>query len=156
MLTFRTIDLTAHSQVALRFRDAAIRDGGGTLDRDRTDRGYLMWLRERIAAEPRFAVHAWRDEAIVGEIVLDRYWHDPSAGWVNRHYLVPEERGSGAAAEFDAYTEAVFTELGMEKAYAVTFPGNDRALRFYLKRGWSDLGSPAWAPRVHLLEKRYR
>ena len=156
MLTFRTIDLTAHSQVALRFRDAAIRDGGGTLDRDRTDRGYLMYLRERIAAEPRFAVHAWKDDAIVGEIVLDRYWHDTSAGWVNRHYLVPEERGSGAAAELDAYTEAVFTELGIEKAYVVAFPGNDRALRFYLRQGWSDLGSPAWAPRVRLLEKRYR
>jgi RimJ/RimL family protein N-acetyltransferase len=156
MLTFRTIDLAAHSQVALRFRDAAMRDGGGTLDRDRTDRGYLMWLRERVAEEPRFAVHAWKDEAIVGEIVLDRFWHDPSAGWVNRHYLVPAERGTGAAAELDAYTETVFTELGLAKAYVAAFPVNQRAMRFYLKQGWSDLGSPAWAPRVHLFEKRYR
>jgi len=156
LLTFRTIDLAAHSQVALRFRDASIRDGGGILDRDRSDRQYLVWLRERIASEARFAVHAWKDEAIVGEIVLDRYWHDPTAGWVNRYYLVPEERGTGAAAELDAYAETVFTELGMAKAYLAAFPQNKRAMRFYLRQGWSDLGSPAWEPRVHLLEKRYR
>jgi GNAT superfamily N-acetyltransferase len=156
MLTFRTIDLAAHSQVALRFRDAAMRDGGGTLDRDRTDRGYLMWLRERVAEEPRFAVHAWKDDAIVGEVLLDRYWHDPSAGWVNRHYLVPEARGTGAAAELEAYTETVFTELGLARAYVAAFPANKRGLRFYLKQGWTDLGPPAWQPRVHLLEKHYR
>ena len=69
MLIFRTIDLSLHSQVALRFRDEAIRDGGGTLEKDRTDRGYLAWLRQRIAAEPRFAVHAWKDDAIVGEVL---------------------------------------------------------------------------------------
>jgi RimJ/RimL family protein N-acetyltransferase len=156
MLTFRTIDMAAHSQVALRFRDESIRDGGGTLDQDRSDRQYLAWLRRRIAAEPRFAVHAWKDEAIVGEVVLDRYWHDPSAGWVNRYYVVEIERGTGAAVELDAYTEAAFTELGMTRAYLAAFPRNQRAMRFFLRQGWTDLGPPAWQPRVHLLERRYR
>ena len=68
MLTFRTIDLAAHTQVVLRFRDESIRDGGGTLDRDRSDRQYLGWLRSRIAEDPRFAVHAWKGDAIVGEV----------------------------------------------------------------------------------------
>ena len=153
--TFRTIDLASHSHVALRFRDESIRDGGGTLDRDRSDRQYLAWLRERIVSEPRFAVHAWKDATIVGEVVLDRYWHDPSAGWVNRYYLVPAERSTGAAAELDAYTETVFTALGMARAYVAAFPHNERAMRFYLRQGWRDLGPPPWEPRVHLLERRY-
>ena len=156
MLTFRTIDLAANSQVALRFRDESIRDGGGTLDRDRSDRQYLAWLRARITAEARFAVHAWKDDAIIGEVVLDRYWHDPSAGWVNHYYLVPAERGTGAAAELDTYAETVFTALGMTRAHLAVFPHNQRAMRFYLRRGWNDLGPAAWAPRVHLLERRYR
>ena len=156
MLTFRTIDLSLHSQVALRFRDEAIRDGGGTLDQDRTDRGYLAWLRQRIAADPRFAVHAWKGDEIVGEILLDRYWHDPTAGWVNRYYVIEAERGTGAAEELDAYTESVFTDLGLDRAYVAAFPQNERAIRFYLRQGWSDLGPPAWQPRIHLLERRYR
>jgi RimJ/RimL family protein N-acetyltransferase len=155
-LSFRTIDLTAHSQVVLRFRDESIRDGGGTIDKDRSDRQYLVWLRERIAAEPRFAVHVWKDADIIGEVLLDRYWHDPAAGWVNRHYVIPSERGTGAAAELDAYTETVFTELGMTRAYVAAFPNNERAMRFYLRQGWNDLGPAAWQPRVHLLERRYR
>jgi RimJ/RimL family protein N-acetyltransferase len=156
VLTFRTIDLAAHSQVVLRFRDEFMRDGGGTLDPDRTDRQYLSRLRQKIAAEPRFAVHAWKGDEIVGEVVLDRYYHDPSAGWVNRHYVVEAERGSGAAEELDAYTEQVFTELGLTRAYVATFPQNERAIRFYVRQGWTDLGPPAWQPRVHLLERHYR
>jgi RimJ/RimL family protein N-acetyltransferase len=155
LLTFRTIDLAAHSQVVLRFRDESIRDGGGTLEKDRSDRQYLNWLRERIAAEPRFAVHAWKDAEIIGEILLDRYWHDPTAGWVNRYYVVPAERGTGAATELDAYTEDVFTSLGMTKARLAAFPHNERALRFYLRQGWTDLGPAPWEPRVHLLERIY-
>ena len=156
MLTFRTIDLAAHSQVVLRFRDEFMRDGGGTLDPDRTDRQYLARLRQKIAAEPRFAVHAWKGDEIVGEVLLDRYYHDPSAGWVNRHYVVEAERGTGAAEELDAYTEQIFTELGLTRAYVATFPQNERAIRFYLRQGWTDLGPPAWQPRVHLLERHYR
>ena len=156
MLTFRTIDLAAHSQVVLRFRDEFMRDGYGTLDPDRTDRQYLSRLRQKIAAEPRFAVHAWKGDEIVGEVVLDRYYHDPSAGWVNRHYVVEVERGTGAAEELDAYTQQTFTELGLTRAYVATFPQNERAIRFYLRQGWTDLGPPAWQPRVHLLERHYR
>ena len=155
-MTFRTIDLAAHSQVVLRFRDEFLRDAGGTLDPDRSDRQYLARLGQKIAAEPRFAVHAWKGDEIVGEVLLDRYYHDPSAGWVNRHYVVAAERGTGAAAELDAYTEQVFTELGLTRAYVATFPQNERAIRFYLRQGWSDLGPPAWQPRVHLLERHYR
>jgi RimJ/RimL family protein N-acetyltransferase len=156
VLTFRTIDLAAHSQVVLRFRDEFMRDGYGTLDPDRTDRQYLSRLRQKIAAEPRFAVHAWKGDEIVGEVVLDRYYHDPSAGWVNRHYVVEVERGTGAAEELDAYTQQTFTELGLTRAYVATFPQNERAIRFYLRQGWTDLGPPAWQPRVHLLERHYR
>ena len=156
MLTFRTIDLAAHSQVVLRFRDEFMRDGGGTLDPDRTDRQYLARLRQEIAAEPRFAVHAWKGDEIVGEVLLDRYYHDPSAGWVSRHYVVEAERGTGAAEELEAYTEQVFTELGLTRAYVATFPQNERAIRFYLRQGWTDLGPPAWQPRGDLLERHYR
>jgi RimJ/RimL family protein N-acetyltransferase len=75
---------------------------------------------------------------------------------VNRHYVVEAERGTGAAAELDAYTAQVFTDLGLTRAYVATFPQNERAIRFYLRQGWTDLGPPAWQPRVHLLERHYR
>jgi ribosomal protein S18 acetylase RimI-like enzyme len=62
-------------------------------------------------------------------------------------YVSAHARGSGVAAALIADAEARMSESGVETAWLACAIGNDRAARFYEKRGWHRVGN-----MVHHLE----
>jgi ribosomal protein S18 acetylase RimI-like enzyme len=61
-------------------------------------------------------------------------------------YVSAEARGSGVAAALMADAEARFAEKGVELAWLACAVGNDRAARFYEKRGWRRSGTVIYQP----------
>ena len=113
--------------------------------------GYLERLRERLATLPEGIVHVWRVDAIVGQIEAQI----PPAlgtGYVNLFYLVPEVRGSGIGDQLHAYVVSLFSRRSVPSARLSVSPTNARALRYYAKHGWRDLGPRPDHPTVHLME----
>ena len=56
-------------------------------------------------------------------------------------FVSPEARGSGVAAALIADAEAWLAARGVETAWLACAIGNDRAARFYEKRGWRLAGT---------------
>jgi len=52
----------------------------------------------------------------------------------------PDRHGKGIGSRLLAHTEAVLAERGVVRARLETFDGNDQAIRFYKKNGWSETG----------------
>jgi ribosomal protein S18 acetylase RimI-like enzyme len=154
-LRFQTIDLALHGDLCVAFRRDAHVCSFGTaadFDRDYGDGGarYSSWLRDRIAELPDGVVHAFRGDVIVGQIEM-RIRHEPPSARVNLFYLVPVERGSGAGDELHGYVVALLRRHGIPRAELSVAPGNARAIRFYERHGWRDVGSRADEPEVRLM-----
>jgi ribosomal protein S18 acetylase RimI-like enzyme len=160
MLEFKPIDLERHQDLCIRFRadsfvcsfDSAARfheeDGNGA-------QRYLQWLRQRIVAIPDSCVHVWKEEQIIGQMEMKRWKHDPSVGYVNLFYLIPEFRGQGLGQQLDRYAAIFFKQIGCRSARLSVSPTNLAATGFYLKQGWIDLGQQKDAPEFHYFEKTY-
>jgi ribosomal protein S18 acetylase RimI-like enzyme len=56
-------------------------------------------------------------------------------------YVSAQSRGSGVAAALIADAEAQLAEAGVETAWLACAIGNERAARFYEKRGWHRAGT---------------
>jgi GNAT superfamily N-acetyltransferase len=56
-------------------------------------------------------------------------------------FVSAQSRGSGVAAALIADAEARLSESGVETAWLTCAIGNDRAARFYEKRGWHRAGT---------------
>jgi ribosomal protein S18 acetylase RimI-like enzyme len=56
-------------------------------------------------------------------------------------YVAPEARGSGVADALIADAEAQIAKAGFKTAWLACAIGNDRAARFYEKRGWQRVGN---------------
>jgi GNAT superfamily N-acetyltransferase len=59
-------------------------------------------------------------------------------------YVSAPFRGSGIAAVLIADAEALLAERGIETAWLACAVGNNRAARFYEKRGWRRVGTVAY------------
>jgi GNAT superfamily N-acetyltransferase len=154
-LVFCPVDFARHGAVCVSFRRDAhacsFGDPAGFDDENGADGvPYLAWLRERAEELPEGVVHAFRDERVVGQIEA-RIRRDPPCGYVHLFYLVPEERGTGAAEELHQYALDLFRRHGLARAELSVAPGNARAVRFYSKRGWRDLGPRPGHPEVRLM-----
>jgi GNAT superfamily N-acetyltransferase len=154
-LRFEPVDLHRDSDTCIRFRRdsyfCSFGDGeafdpatGGTT-------GYLDRLRQRLAALPEGIVHAWRGDRIVGQIEA-QVPADRPGGYVNLFYLVADERGRGAGDELHAYLVSLFRRIGLPAARLSVSPSNARAVRYYSKHGWCDLGPRPGHEIVHLME----
>src|SRR5688572_11753690 len=150
-LQFATIDLARHKDLCIAFRrDSYIVSFGD--DRIFNDEngadgsGYIEWLADRIARFPEGHVHVWRGADIIGqlEIIVS-----PSSGYVNLFYLKPEERGYGHGSALHEYAVALFRRHRVRVAGLSVSPTNQRALRYYARHGWRDLGPRAGAAHVH-------
>ena len=156
MLKFRTIDLEKYGDLCIAHRrDSYARsfpDGADRFDRENglDGSGYLGWLQERIDEYPEGCVHGWDGDTIVGQ--LEMRIRPDGSGYVNLYYLTPEYRGSGAGDELQAYAEAEFRRSGVTVARLSVSPTNTRAVRYYAKHSWKDLGPRPGHPEVHLFE----
>ena len=79
--------------------------------------------------------------------------NEPETGLANLYYLAPEYRGQNLSQYLDQYAIRFLTALGCKKARLNVSPTNSRALAFYLKNGWKNLGPNPKHPEVHIMEK---
>ena len=97
-LLFKTIDLSKHADIAIRFREDSFRVSFGHADDFHEADGlgskrYLEWLSVRIGEYPDLHVHVWCEGEIIGQLDgrFDR--QSPTVGYINLYYLAPEWRG---------------------------------------------------------------
>jgi ribosomal protein S18 acetylase RimI-like enzyme len=151
-MQFRTIELPRDSAVSVRFRRDSF--ACSFTDPERFDREngpdgrvYLDWLAARIAEFPQGFIHAWLKDEIVGQIEM-RPRGSPPIGYINLFYLIPTLRGTGLGESLHRYALSVFAgtlQLSVS-------PSNGRAIAFYRKHGWKDLGPRPGHADVHLME----
>jgi ribosomal protein S18 acetylase RimI-like enzyme len=151
-LAFHTIDLDRHADNAVAFRrDAHVCSFGH--DAGFGDAAeYVAWLRDRITRHPDGHVHLWRGGAIVGQIEMVTAEVLPVRGYVNLFYLVPEVRGQGVGDELHRYFVQFMRARGAHSARLSVSPSNQRALAYYAKHRWHDIGVRLDNGSVHLLE----
>jgi ribosomal protein S18 acetylase RimI-like enzyme len=151
-LRFETMDLAlhAHEAVALR-RDSYVCSFGSDEAFGSADE-YLAWLAERIAQQPAGHVHVWDGAAIIGQLEMSTLQSTPVRGYVNLFYLVPEARGRGLGDALHEYFLRFMRTGGAHVARLSVSPNNTRALAYYRKHGWRDLGPRSDDSTVHLME----
>jgi GNAT superfamily N-acetyltransferase len=159
-LDFRTIDLEKHGDLCIRFREDAYICSFGSAERfyEADGKGaerYLEENKKRIQDQPESCVHIWKDNQIIGQIELERWFKDATIGYIDLMYLIPEYRGKGIARLLEEYAALYFKKIGCKRARLSVSPANVQALRFYLKNGWKDLGPRENLPEVHYMEKCY-
>ena len=159
-LVFQPIDLDRHGDVFLTF----VRDthfcSFGTMDGFLDDNGqgeerFAERVRARLAEEPKSCLHVWKNGQIVGQLHLGRFI-DPSIGYINLLYVAPEWRGAGIASLIEEYASAYFQSHGFRSARLSVAAHNLRAIRFYTKQGWKNLGPRQDQPdrlATHTMEK---
>lgn len=155
-LEFKPIRLPEFTEICLRFTADAYVCSYGHEDRFRGTDGkgperYLEWLKAKIDANPATAVHVWRDGVVIGQIELGLFNLDPTIGYVCLYYLVPEARGNGIGEALDRYAREVLRRLGVSAARLSVSPTNSRAISFYKKMGWREIGPYPNRPEVQLM-----
>jgi GNAT superfamily N-acetyltransferase len=149
---FRILDLERNLEEAIRFREDSFACSFGS-DYPFQAEEYVTWLKDRVSRDPEFAVHVWLGDQLVGQMEIGQFKTDPTAGYINLYYLIPEMRGRGLSASLDEYAMQRFRIRGYKRALLSVSPTNGRALRYYQRQGWRDLGARPEAPEVHLMEK---
>jgi ribosomal protein S18 acetylase RimI-like enzyme len=157
-LTFKPIDLRAAAALCVRFReDSFVVSFGHAEDFHEPDgRGaerYLAWVEARQALDPSFCTHVWLDGAIVGQLEFGPGGDEAAIGYVNLYYLVPEHRGQGWAKHLDDHVCTQLASRGFTSARLSVAASNQRAIRFYERQGWRDLGPRPNRPEIHRMEK---
>jgi ribosomal protein S18 acetylase RimI-like enzyme len=165
-LKFEPINLQKDSAICVKFRADSFSASFGH-DRDfwgedgQGDMRYLEWLKKKLSLSPQMAFHLWSRAEIIGQVELDFYKGDKEVGYVNLYYLSPSYRGCGVSTCLDQFVVNFFVSLGLRKILLSVSPDNTRAIAFYKKHGWNDLG-PRFSdeelernriPQVHLMEK---
>lgn len=145
MLQFLPVDFNRHSNLAVEFREDSYLASFSNADlfHEGDGRGserYLKWLKEKASRDPEAVVHVWLGDAIIGQLELGQFKDDPTLGYVNLFYLKLEYRGAGYSAELHQYMTAYMKRRGFRKAMLSVSPTNLRAIRFYEKNGWKNLG----------------
>jgi ribosomal protein S18 acetylase RimI-like enzyme len=139
-LSFRTIELERDAQTAVAFRRDSYLCSFGTDAAFGDVEGYLAWLRDRIARQPLGQVHVWRGRQIVGQLEMLVQATVPARGYINLFYLAPEWRGRGLGAALHQYALEFTRNGGASVARLSVSPSNARALAYYRKHAWRDLG----------------
>lgn len=159
-LEFRPIDLDLHKATCIKIREDSFVCSFGAAEKFHHEFGsdgerYVGFLMNRMQSLPNSCVHAWLENEIVGQVEVRRSRKRLDEGYVNLYYLTEKHRGSGLGTILDEYVEFYFRELRIKSAQLSVAPTNLRALKFYSKCGWKDLGPRPNHPDVNLMEKVY-
>lgn len=158
-LEFLPIDLDRHADLCIAFAEDLDRCSFGSAEQFHGEDGkgvdrYIQRLRAKLAADPEGCLHVWLDGAVVGQVNLGCFI-DPSIGYIGVFYVIPEWRGKGIADAMEQYAMAWFQRHGFASARLSMTPSNVRAVRFYLRNGWRDLGPREDKPELNNMEKRF-
>jgi GNAT superfamily N-acetyltransferase len=151
---FLPIDISTDFQRCVEFLcDAFVCSYGNTDEFERMGgaEAYRSGLQDLVSTFPEGAVHLWRQERIVGQVEM-RISPDLAFGIVNLFYLIPEERGGPLGAEIQSYAIDVFRRHRVGTARLSVSPSNIRAMTYYSKHGWRDLGPRPDRPYVRSME----
>lgn len=155
-LQFRPINLQQHGDLCLQFIADTHLCSYGTLDDfledGKTPPRFLDRIAAKLAEDPESCLHVWQGEEVVGQINFGTFV-DPAIGYLSFFYVVPQWRGTGVAAEMDAFVARRFRQRGYKTACLSVTAFNQQAMRFYLKCGWADLGPREDNPATHNMEK---
>jgi ribosomal protein S18 acetylase RimI-like enzyme len=158
LLRFRTIDAVHDQEICIRFRRDAFAcsfdDGARRFDLENgpAGLGYIVWLEKMIAAFPSGFVHAWDGGQVIGQLELRM--RSAEVGYANLFYLCPEVRGAGHGDSLHEYAVQYFRSEGARSALLTVSPTNPRAVRYYERHGWKDLGPREAGADVHVFELR--
>src|SRR5579883_2311422 len=148
-LEFKPIDLEKHADLCIAFTQDTHRLTEGPKAVFEGAVGYIERMREKLAADPMSCLFAWLKGEVVGQVNLGVFGPDPSIGYINVFYVTPERRGTGIASEMERYACARLRAAGFSEARLSVAWANKRAVRFYEKHGWSDLGERQDRPGFH-------
>jgi len=156
-LVLRPIDLDSHASVCVEFRRDSFLCSFG-VDGFFDEAGvagvhYIERLRSRTAKFPDGYVHAWLGDTIVGQIEM-QILDEPRIGYVNLFYLVERLRGAGFSDDLQEYSMRFMVRHGVDTVRLSVSPTNARALAYYRKHGWRDLGRRPGRDDVHLMERK--
>ena len=159
LLVFREIDLGRDGELCVRFRADSYVCGEGTAERffaraGPGGRDYLARLAKYMQELPGSCVHAWLGEEIVGQVEMVRDPGDAGVGKVNLFYLRPDCRGRGLGGQLERYAVAFFRGRGFQEAWLRVSPTNGRAVAFYGKHGWVDVGRDEGVGEMRVMRKR--
>ncbi len=115
---------------------------------------YIQRLRAKLAADPESCLHVWLGGTVVGQLNLGRFI-DPSVGYVSVFYVAPQWRGKGVADGMEQYATDWFKRRGFASARLSVTPSNVRAVRFYLRSGWRDLGPREDKLALHNMDRTF-
>jgi ribosomal protein S18 acetylase RimI-like enzyme len=141
-LIFKPIDLHRHSSLCVKFRadSYACSFGSAQIFWDRFGVDGQKYLDMLARGGREYSYHAWENDEIVGQIELLIPDDNNSSGHVQLYCIVPEKRGAGRGVELDHFAMNLFRECGRKNVTLTVSPTNKRALSFYKKLGWKNLG----------------
>jgi ribosomal protein S18 acetylase RimI-like enzyme len=151
-VSFKTIDLSRDANVAVEFRRDSYVCSFGSDDAFGAADDYLGWLRDRIARQPLGHVHVWHGPKIIGQLEMAIRETSPITGYVNLFYLALEVRGQGFGEALHTYFLQFMGAGGACSARLSVSPTNTRAVVYYRKHGWRDLGPRPDSSEVNLME----
>ncbi|MBC8069471.1 MAG: GNAT family N-acetyltransferase [Deltaproteobacteria bacterium] len=156
-LVFRPIDLDAHASICIEFRrDSFISSFGVDSFFEEAGAGgvhYIERLRLRTMKFRDGYVHAWLGDTIVGQLEM-QILEAPRIGYVNLFYLVDRLRGAGFSGDLQEYAMRFMASHGVATAQLSVSPSNARAVGYYRKHGWEDLGLRPGRDNVHLMQRQ--
>lgn len=161
-LSFLPINFELHSELCIKFRSDSFICSFGTADPFLEDDGlgsqkYLEWLKSK-NCENYGTFHIWRGQQIIGQLELGERKTIDDFGYVNLYYLVPNWRGRGVSYHIDEFAMTFLKRLGYQRARLSVSPSNSRAIKFYIRNGWVDLGTRTDVDKnlkfpLHFMEK---
>lgn len=159
-LSVKPIQLNIHQDICISFREDSFIVSFGDAKKFHQDDGkgmdrYVEWLKNKISQDSYSAVHIWQNNTIIGQMELGLLRDDPTCGYVNLYYLIPSKRGQGIGKYLDNYANKYFFKKQLKRARLSVSPQNLKAIAFYQKTGWKDLGPRHDTPYVHFMEKHY-
>ena len=158
MMQFAPIDLEANALDAVAIRADSFEVSFGSSDKffaeyGRDGAAYLDHIRARMSSQPGSCVHAWIGATLVGQVELRDGRENPTEGYVNLYYLVPDRRNSRLGPQLERYAVDWLLSRGMTSAALGVSSTNSRALRFYERMGWTAVGPHPKGAHAFLMRK---
>jgi GNAT superfamily N-acetyltransferase len=149
-MNFQRINFARDMDVCVKFREDSFRasyPGSNEWKLHWDEADYRSWILEHARRFPDGALHLIDKDDIIGQL---EFRYGEANGHVNLFYLRPDVRGAGYGEVLQTHVKNVLRAKGCLTATLRVSPKNQRAVRFYVKHGWTDCGPDSQSPQVNL------